>query len=74
MPRLSVFRPSNPRNHLEGWNEPYDYCQRCYPSLARVRQMFGLGAAVDMDTEHPDYDLDVFKCEDCRKILEGIDG
>ena len=71
MPRLSVYRPTGLQ---EGWNEPIDYCGRCYPSLERAMQTWRVPAwMVDMDTEHPDYRLDQYVCETCGRALGAID-
>jgi hypothetical protein len=67
MPRLNLF-------HSPGWNEPVDYCQRCYPKSERAAYaIWGDDAYIDMDNEHPDYDADAYKCESCGRQLAARD-
>lgn len=81
MPRLSIFRPTNldadgiaPAGIAEGWNEPMDYCGRCYPNLRGAMAAWGVPAwMVDMHTEHPDYRLDQYECESCHRQLDAWD-
>ena len=74
MPRLSIFRP-NPRNRLEGWNEPFDYCRRDYPQNLAVAQARtnAYHMDIDLNVEHPDYNDDVFCCESCGRQLGTAD-
>ena len=74
MPRLSIFRPSTTSETYGGWNEPFDYCLRCYPSLQRVVRSFNVDRFnVDMDVEHPPYSDGEYRCEDCGRALTDAD-
>ncbi len=63
MPRLSIIHPT-------GWNESFDFCQRCYPNMRHAAIMFNAPLGdVDMDNEHPPYSDDAYRCESCGRAL-----
>lgn len=68
MPRLSVYHATG-RNC--GWNEPIDYCRRCYPRPTFARATWG--DDVDVDVEHPAYSDDAYDCETCGNTLTDRD-
>lgn len=58
-------------------SDPLDFCKKCFPSEQEaVERYAGLGDGPDgrgncfgYDDEHPDYDEEGYRCEQCRVEL-----
>lgn len=78
MPRLSyVTSPSyiTGEQKDEPLNECLDYCQGCWVEKRYEDNIpEGLDSQfVDLDTEHPPYEHELYHCEACGKLLEEED-
>lgn len=62
-------------------NDPYDFCQRCFPSEKKAKEEYGdlgdgpdgRGDCFEYDTDHPDFGGDSYKCCECGRELKERD-
>ena len=64
-------------------NDPINYCKKCFPKEGAAENLHrfevnekandGRGDCYSYDCVHPPYEMENYKCHNCRKMLNRVD-
>lgn len=64
----------------DGYNDPWDFCKKCFPSETEAKPVFkpgngpdNRGSCYEYDASHPSYDEVEYRCTKCKRPLTEAD-